>query len=115
MEKREYTQPKSRACKECKKSEAKRAPMPHTETGSPAWTAASHGRGREAEREHREYDESPEEYRDRLVQAIGTDPDRYLVHAEIVRTEQERRVSPVGALAHRPTDHGDAQGRSEGG
>ena len=38
----------------------------------------------------RETDESPEEYRDRLVQAIGSDPDRYLVHAEIVRTESER-------------------------
>jgi hypothetical protein len=38
----------------------------------------------------RETDESPEEYRDRLIQAIGADPDRYLVHAEIVRTEQER-------------------------
>ena len=91
MEKREYTQPKSRACKECKKSEAKRAPMPHTEDG----IACVDGRivtdeGGKLSAKHREYDESPEEYRDRLVQAIGSDPDRYLVHAEIVRTESER-------------------------
>jgi hypothetical protein len=100
MEKREYTQPKSRACKECKKSEAKRAPMPHTEDG----IACVDGRivtdeGGKLSAKHREYDESPEEYRDRLVQAIGTDPDRYLVHAEIVRTEQERE-SHQWALWH---------------
>jgi hypothetical protein len=47
----------------------------------------------------RETDESPEEYRDRLVQAIGSDPDRYLVHAEIVRTESERE-SHQWALWH---------------
>ena len=38
----------------------------------------------------RETDESPEEYRDRLIQVIGADPDKHLVHAEIVRTEDER-------------------------
>lgn len=38
----------------------------------------------------RETDETAEEYRDRLVNVIASDPDRYLVHAEIVRTEQER-------------------------
>lgn len=40
----------------------------------------------------REHDETPDEYRDRLIQAIAADPDRYLVHAEIVRTEQEREA-----------------------
>lgn len=38
----------------------------------------------------RETDESPDEYRDRLIQVVGADPDRHLVHAEIVRTEDER-------------------------
>lgn len=40
----------------------------------------------------RETDETPDEYRDRLIAAIAADPDRYLVHAEIVRTEQEREA-----------------------
>lgn len=40
----------------------------------------------------REHDETPDEYRDRLIQTIAADPDRYLVHAEIVRTEQEREA-----------------------
>lgn len=38
----------------------------------------------------RETDESPEDYRDRLIQTIAADPDRYLIHAEIVRHEKER-------------------------
>jgi hypothetical protein len=100
LEKREYTQPKSRQCKECKKSEAKRAPMPHVEDGISCWD----GRiitdaGGKLSAKHREYDETPEEYRDRLIAAIGADPDRFLVHAEIVRTEQERE-SHLWALWH---------------
>ena len=35
-------------------------------------------------------DETPEEYRARLIEAISADPDRYLIHAEIVRTERDR-------------------------
>jgi len=35
-------------------------------------------------------DESPEAYRARLIEAIAEDPDRYLIHAEIVRTERDR-------------------------
>jgi len=37
----------------------------------------------------RENDETPVEYRDRLIAAIGADPDRYLMHAEIVRSPDE--------------------------
>lgn len=40
----------------------------------------------------RETDETPEEYRDRLILAISADPDKHLVHAEIVRTDQEREA-----------------------
>lgn len=36
-------------------------------------------------------DETPEAYRARLIEAIAADPDRYLVHAEIVRTERDRK------------------------
>ena len=35
-------------------------------------------------------DETPEEYRARLIEAIAADPERYLIHAEIVRTERDR-------------------------
>lgn len=38
----------------------------------------------------RERDESPKEYRERLVETIASDPARYLIHAEIVRTERDR-------------------------
>lgn len=93
LEKREYTQPKSRQCKECKKAEAKRAPLPHVEDG----IACVDGRiitdeGGKLSAKHREFDETPEEYRDRLIQAIGADPDKHLVHAEIVRTDAEREA-----------------------
>jgi hypothetical protein len=37
-------------------------------------------------------DETPEEYRARLVEAISADPDRYLVHAEIVRRDRDRET-----------------------
>lgn len=47
----------------------------------------------------READESPDEYRDRLISVIAGDPEKYLVHAEIVRTEQERE-SHQWALWH---------------
>ena len=99
-ESRKYTLPKSHACKECKKPEAKRAPLPHAEDG----IACVDGRivtdpGGKLYANLRETDESPEEYRDRLVAAVGADPDRYLVHAEIVRTETERE-SHQWALWH---------------
>jgi hypothetical protein len=38
----------------------------------------------------RDRDETPDEYADRLMAAIEADPDRYLVQAELVRTEEER-------------------------
>lgn len=51
-------------------------------------------------------DESAEAYRARLIEAIAADPDRYLVHAEIVRTERDRAEhgrdvwETVAALEH---------------
>lgn len=38
----------------------------------------------------RDRDETPLEYEARLIEAIAQEPDRYLVHAEIVRSDQER-------------------------
>ena len=38
----------------------------------------------------READETADEYRERLIGVISDDPDRYLVHAEIVRLDTER-------------------------
>lgn len=54
----------------------------------------------------RSADETPEAYRARLLDAIAADPDRYLVHAEIVRTERDREEhgrdvwETVAALEH---------------
>lgn len=51
-------------------------------------------------------DETPDEYRARLIEAIAADPGRYLIHAEIVRTERDREEhgrdvwETVAALEH---------------
>lgn len=51
-------------------------------------------------------DETPEAYRARLIEAIAADPGRYLIHAEIVRTERDREEhgrdvwETVAALEH---------------
>lgn len=37
-------------------------------------------------------DETPEEYRARLIDVIAADPGRYLIHAEVVRSEREREA-----------------------
>ena len=85
-EDRVYTQPKSRACKACRK-----APGVHVEDG----ITCAEGRivtdpGGRLRAGQRVADETPEEYRARLIEAIAADPDRYLIHAEIVRTERDR-------------------------
>lgn len=50
----------------------------------------------------READERPEEFRDRLLQAIATEPDRYYGQAEVVRLEDEidDALADVWMLAH---------------
>jgi hypothetical protein len=38
----------------------------------------------------REHDESPEEYRDRCIESLGANPDRYFARVEVVRLEADR-------------------------
>ena len=47
----------------------------------------------------RDRDETAVEYEARLIQSIASDPDRYLVHAEIHRSEAER-AAHAWALWH---------------
>lgn len=86
VEDRRYTQPKSRACKACKK-----APGIHAEDG----IACTEGRivtdpGGVLYASQRADDETLEAFEERLLSAVEADPDRYLVQAEIVRTDAER-------------------------
>lgn len=92
-EDRIYTQEKSRACKECRKVEKNRAPLPHIEGG----IACVEGRiitdaGGRLRANQREHDETAVEYEKRLIDTIAADRDRYLVHAEIVRSDAEREA-----------------------
>jgi hypothetical protein len=87
-ESRQYTQPKSRACKLCKKHG--KGATRHVEDG----IACIDGRivtdpGGKLYANQRERDETPAEYEQRLLLAIMEEPDRYLVHAEIVRSDSE--------------------------
>ena len=92
-DKRLYTQPKSRACKGCKAYHAAKkgavAP-PHTEDG----VVCVDGRivtdpGGKLYAAQRDRDESPTEYEARLCEGIIAEPDKYLLHAEIVRSDSE--------------------------
>lgn len=88
-DKRQYTQPKSRACKLCKKNG--KGVTRHVEDG----IECTDGRivtdpGGKLYASQREHDETPVEYEARLIEALAQEPDRYLVHAEIVRSERER-------------------------
>lgn len=90
---RKYTEPKSRVCKECSKKNPS-TPAPHTDA---AGLTCVDGRivtdpGGRLYASQREHDETPVEYRERLIAHLGADPDRYLVHAEIVRSDEEREA-----------------------
>lgn len=92
-EDRIYSQPKSRACRECKKAEKNRAPLPHIEDG----LSCENGRistdpGGKLRSNQREHDETATEYEKRLTDAIIADPHKYLLHAEIVRSDEEREA-----------------------
>lgn len=96
-ESRAYTQPKSRACKECsRKGSTKRPATPPPHVDDDGLTCLD-GRivtdaGGVLYANMRDRDETSTEYEARLIQALASDPDRYLIHAEIVRTEAEREA-----------------------
>lgn len=91
VEDRQYTQPKSRACKLCGKKTAPPAPHRDEETG----TDCVDGRvitdaGGRLYANQRLEDETPEEYRARCVEAIIADPNAYFQRVEVVRLAVER-------------------------
>ncbi len=82
---RKYTQPKSRVCAACKDKAPARASCKGCD-----------GLGRIVTEPARLYsnqrlqDETPEEYRARVVAALAEDPERYFARAVVVRLEAER-------------------------
>lgn len=108
-EARKYTEPKSRACRECSRKNPSPAPHSDPETG----ISCVDGRivtdpGGRLYAGQRDRDETPDEYRERLIAALGAEPDRYLVHAEIVRSDQEREAH-AWALWHAARSIEDAR------
>jgi len=101
-EERKYTQPSSRACKECKKKNP--SPGPHLETvgeGEEARDiACEDGRivtdpGGRLYKGQREADETPEEFALRIRADIGEEPDKYFQRGVVVRFDEERRDAAV--------------------
>ncbi len=89
---RVYTKPKAHACTECKRVEKNRKPLPHIDPKS--GVACEDGRvvtdvGGFLRSGQRERDETPLEYEKRLLETLAEDPDKYLVHAEVVRLSEE--------------------------
>lgn len=98
VEQREYTKPKDKACPECKKKNA--SPAPHTVDG----LTCADGRivtdpGGRLYANMREFDETPEEYAERLRADIAASPDKYYQRGTIVRLEDEARDADFDAWA----------------
>jgi hypothetical protein len=95
-EDRKYVEPKSRACKECKKKAP--APGPHAELVGEVEVPCVDGRivtdpGGRLYANMRAEDETPEEYRARLHSDIAERPDRYYARGTLVRLEEDERDS----------------------
>ena len=99
---RKYTQARSKACKGCaQKKDPKPAPHIDHDTGL---TCDGAGRvttdpGGALYANLRDRDETVDEYEARLLAAVEADPDRYLIQAEIVRTDEERADCRRDAVA----------------
>ena len=92
IEDRKYTLPKSRACKACAK---KKDPVPPPHIDEEIGVECVDGRvetdpGGKLHANMREFDETPDEYRERLMLAISEEHTYHYQHAEIVRTEVDR-------------------------
>ena len=93
-EDRVYSMPKSRACRECaRKRDA--TPAPHFD--AEAGVSCVDGRivtdvGGRLRANQRDRDETAVEYEARLLGVIASDPDKHLLHAEIVRSDEEREA-----------------------
>lgn len=86
---RSYTQPKSRACKACKKSPDT---APHAE--GDLWCVEGRivtDSGGRLHSGQRLADETPDEYQERLIAKLADEgPEAALAHVEVVRTDEER-------------------------
>ena len=91
-EDRKYTQPKSRVCKECSRKKDPK-PAPHWDDVAKVFCTDGHvvtDAGGRLYANQRDRDETVEEFTERLCAAIEQEPDRYLIQAELVRTDSER-------------------------
>lgn len=89
VEKREYTQRKDKSCPECKKKSA--GPAPHVVDG----LVCEDGRivtdpGGRLYKNQRDTDETPDEYRSRILDDIKANPRDYYARSEIVRLADEQ-------------------------
>lgn len=96
VEQRKYTAPKDKACPECKKKSA--PPPPHTVDG----LTCADGRivtdpGGKLYANLRDRDETPEEYRARVREHIGANPERYYQRGVVVRLPEEERDAAFDA------------------
>jgi len=106
VEAREYTKLRDKACPECKKKKGA-TPAPHlidvsstdvdgAKTDPPKLVACSDGRivtdpGGRLYATMREFDETADEYRERVRADIGASPEKYFQRGTIVRLEAEER------------------------
>lgn len=105
VDERKYTQPKDRACKECKKKNP--APGPHVETiesddGTTRDVACVDGRivtdpGGRLYANMRDRDETPDEYRERVRADIAANPEKYFQRGTVVRLAQEEHDAQLDA------------------
>lgn len=94
VEERKFVEPKSRACKECKKKNATSGP--HIEIVDDREVACVDGRivtdpGGRLYLNQRERDETPEEFRLRVREDIAERPERYFARGHVVRLAEEER------------------------
>lgn len=107
-EAREYTKPKDRSCKECRKKKPASA-APHIELvenddGTTREVACVDGRivtdpGGRLYANMRAEDETPEEYFWRLIAEISSDPEKYYQRGEVVRMKDERDANAANTWA----------------
>jgi hypothetical protein len=102
VEERKYTKPSDKACPECKKK--KPAELPHMHETAFGQVQCVDGRvltdpGGKLYANLREHDESLEEFRLRVREEIGQNPDKYFGRAIIVRMAEEEAEAARDAWA----------------
>jgi hypothetical protein len=103
VENRKYTVRKDKACPECKKKSA--PPPPHRieigeVEGEPTFAQCVDGRvvtdpGGRLHANQRDADETPEEYRQRILESIQENPAKFFGRREVVRLEQDEHEAAL--------------------